>query len=99
MVDLTPVMNAIITILAALAVRYLVPWISEHTTAKKREDLLVWVDIAVRAAQQMFYQASGSERLEYVLDYLEAKGFDVDDQSVRNAIEAAVLELHQSLEG
>ena len=47
----------------------------------------------------MFYQASGSERLEYVLDYLEAKGFDVDDQSVRNAIEAAVLELHQSLEG
>ena len=99
MIDLTPVMNAIIAILAALAVRYLVPCISAHTTEKRREDLLVWVDIAVRAAQQMFYQANGSERLEYVLDYLEDKGFDVDDQSVRNAIEAAVLELHQSLEG
>lgn len=98
MVDLTPVLNAIITILAALAVRYLAPWISAHTTAKKREDMLVWVDIAVRAAQQMFYQASGSERLDYVLSYLEDKGFDVNDQSVRNAIEAAVLELHQSLE-
>lgn len=98
MIDLTPLMNALITIIAAVLLRYVVPWLNSKTTAQEREDLLVWVDIAVRAAQQLLYHANGSERLEYVMDYLEDKGFDVDDASVRNAIEAAVLELHHSLE-
>lgn len=98
-IDLTPVLKALILLLAMLAMRYVLPWVNANTTAKQREDLLVWVDIAVTAAQQLFHQASGGERLEYALDLLESKGFDIDDMAVRDAVEAAVFRLHQSMQG
>ena len=97
MIDLTPIINAVIALLAALATAYLIPWIKAHTTAKQREDLLVWVDIAVSAAQQLYHQADGADRLQYALEVLEAKGFDIDDVAVQDAVEAAVLKLHQGL--
>ena len=98
MVDFTPAIDFAIALIMSVIARYLIPWIKAKTTERNREDLLAWVDIAVMAAQQMFYQMRGSERLEYVLDFLEDKGFNIDDASVRNAIEAAVFTLHQSME-
>jgi hypothetical protein len=97
MVDITPAINALIALLAAVATAYLVPWLKSKTTANQRENLLVWVDIAVSAAQQLFHQADGAKRLHYALDLLESKGFDVNDDSVLDAVEAAVLKLHQGL--
>lgn len=98
MIDLTPLINAAILVLAALAMRYLVPWIRSKTTAEQREDLLFWAGIAVDAAQQLFYQSDGATRLEYALKYLADKGFDVEDEAVRGIVEAKVLRLHQALE-
>lgn len=98
MIDLTPLINAIIAVLAAFLACYVIPWIKAKTTAQEREDLLVWVDIAVAAAQQLYYQADGKKRLEYALELLESKGFEIDD-TVTDAVEAAVLRLHQELEG
>lgn len=98
MIDLTPLINAIIAILAAFMVCYVVPWIKSKTTANERENLLAWVDIAVAAAQQLYYQQSGEKRLTYALEFLEGKGF-VIDETVVDAVEAAVLKLHQSLKG
>lgn len=98
MIDFTPVIDFVIAVIAAVIARYLIPWLKAKTNERNMENLLAWVDIAVMAAQQMFYQMRGSERLEYVLDFLEDKGFNIDDASVRNAIEAAVFTLHQSME-
>lgn len=96
MINLTPLINAFIAVLAALLVAYVIPWIKAKTTAKQREELLAWVDIAVAAAQQLYYQQNGAKRLAYALDLLEAKGFEIDD-TVTDAVEAAVLKLHNSL--
>lgn len=96
MINLTPLINAFIAVLAAFLVAYVIPWIKAKTTAKQREDLLVWVDIAVAAAQQLYYQQDGQKRLTYALDLLECKGFEIDD-TVVDAVEAAVLKLHNSL--
>ena len=98
MIDLTPVLNAMIAVLAAVALKYLIPWIQGKTTAQQREDMLIWVDIAVHAAQQLFHQADGATRLTYALDLLKSKGYNVDDVALRDAVEAAVLKLHLSLE-
>ena len=97
MIDLTPSINAVVAVAASIAVRYLVPGIKEKTTAKQREDLLAWVDIAVCAAQQLYYHADGSIRLNYALNMLADEGFDIDNKSVRDAVEAAVLKLHQGM--
>ena len=55
MIDLTPVINACIAVMAALLLRFLVPWIRSKTTETQRGDLLRWVEIAVTAAQQLYY--------------------------------------------
>lgn len=98
MIDLTPIMNAIIAVLAAVVVSYVVPWIKSKKTAEETKDLMAWAKIAVSAAQQMFYQLDGEERLEHALNVMREAGFDVDTIEVRNAIEAAVLELHSKME-
>lgn len=77
---------------------FVLPWISGKTNAQEREDLLRWVDIAVAAAQQLYYQMDGEARLNYALALLEEKGYDIDDGAVVDAVEAAVLKLHRELE-
>ena len=99
MTNLTPILETIIALAVAVISTFLIPWISSKTTANDREDLLKWVDIAVAAAQQLFHQMNGAQRLDYALSFLAERGFDVDDAAVLNAVEAAVLKLHRKLEG
>lgn len=98
MTNLTPVINAVIALIAALITAFVVPWIKRNTSAKDREELLKWVEIAVMAAQQLYYHKDGEMRKDYVLKFLAEKGYDVSSAEVENAIEAAVLKLHQGLE-
>ena len=42
MIDLTPIVNAMIALAAAVATAFLIPWIRSKTTAEQREDLLAW---------------------------------------------------------
>lgn len=97
MIDLTPLMNAIIAFLAAIILRYVIPWVNAQTNAKQRENVLAWVDVAVAAAQQLYYHLDGETRLQYALDFLKQKGFDIEDDVILDAVEAAVLKLHQGL--
>ena len=62
------------------------------------KEMFKWVEIAVMAAQQLYHNLDGRMRKEYVVRFLERKGYDVDTQEVDSAIEAAVLKLHQELE-
>lgn len=96
--DLTKVIEAGIALLATVITVFLLPWLSSKTTAQERENLLRWVDIAVAAAQQLYYQLDGEARLNYALALLEEKGYDIDDGVVLDAVEAAVLKLHRQME-
>lgn len=97
MTDLTVIIVAAIGLLCAVAGAFLIPLVKSKLSAAELAELLKWVEIAVAAAQQLYHQLDGSKRKEYVLDFLESKGYDVDSQAVDSAIEAAVLKLHQQL--
>lgn len=97
MIDLTTILEAVIALAVAIIAAFLIPWLNGKITANDREDLLKWVDIAVAAAQQLYYHMDGDDRLQHALDLLESKGFDINDVAVRDAVEAAVLKLHQGL--
>lgn len=99
MIDLTTVFKAFIYLLFALASAFLIPWLKSRTTADQRDTFFKWVDIAVAAAQQLYHKNSGQDRLEYALSILYEKGYDVETNEVRSAVEAAVLKLHKQLEG
>lgn len=96
--NLTSILEAVIALAAAIITAFLIPWLSSKTTAQEREELLSWVDVAVAAAQQLYHKCSGQQRLDYALSVLGDMGFNVDDSAVLDAVEAAVLKLHQQLE-
>lgn len=95
MIDITPIINAVIALAAAGVTVFLIPWIKSKTTDEQRKELLEWVKIGVAAAEQLYKGAGrGEEKKQYVIDFLKQKGFKVDEESVSNAIEAAVKQLN-----
>ena len=94
-IDLTPIFNAIVALIAAVTSCFVIPWLKSHLTASQREELMEWAKIAVAAAEQIYGgQGRGEEKKEYVLAFLESKGFTFDAETINNAIEAAVNQLN-----
>ena len=52
--DITPIVNAVIALAAAVVTAVLIPWIKSKTTAAQREEINAWVRIAVTAAEQIY---------------------------------------------
>lgn len=96
MIDLTPIINAAIVLLAALITAFVVPWIRTQTTAAQRQELAAWARIAVSAAEQLYGPGRGAEKKQYVLDFLTRKGFTVDADIVITLLEAAVQQLNSA---
>lgn len=97
MIDLTNIIEAAVALLAAIISAFLIPWIRSRLNASQTAELLRWVDIAVAAAQQLYHQSEGEKRLEYALELLAHRGYDINDSAVLDAVEAAVLKLHRQL--
>ncbi len=98
MINLTPIVNALLAVLAVLITVYLIPWIKSQTTEKQREEINAWVKIAVQAAEQLYKgSGQGEQKKQYVLDYLASKGFTIDADSIDKMIEAAVLEINKGV--
>ena len=87
-IDLTPIIQAIIALLAALVTCKLVPWLKARTTCEQQALLTATVKTLVYAAEQLYGAGKGSAKLDYVEQELKARGFVLD----RAAIEAAVRE-------
>ena len=58
MIDLTPIFQAIIALLAALVTYKLIPWIKSRTTERQQQNLFVAAKIAVMAAEQLYKNLS-----------------------------------------
>lgn len=97
MTNITPIVVSVIAVILAVLTYIVIPFIESKISAQDREDLLRWVEIGVAAAQQLYYAADGSKRKQYVLEFLESKGYDVNTDEIDNALEAAVLKLHKEL--
>ena len=95
MTDLTPIVNAVIALIAAIITTFLIPWIKSKIDAAKLAQIVEWVGIAVRAAEQIYNESGmGEKKKQYVLDFLAEKGFTLDPNSINAMIEAAVKELN-----
>ena len=95
MIDITPIINALIALIAALISVFLIPWIKANTTAKEQETMLELIKIAVAAAEQIYEGVGrGEEKKQYVLDFLASKGIKVDDEAVNAAIESFVQQIN-----
>ena len=94
-INIQPVLNALMTLMAAVITCVLVPFIKSKLTKQQQDKLLELVKIAVSAAEQIFSQAkSGAEKKQYVQDFLVSKGYDVSEPEIDTMIEAAVSRIN-----
>ena len=100
MIDLTALVQAVIALIAAVISAFVIPWLKRKISAEKLAEVSTWVEIAVEAAEQL-YEGSGrgAEKKEYVIQFLQQKGYTVDMTAIENMIEAAVYTLPPKLRG
>ena len=100
MIDLTQIVIAIVALLAALITRYAIPYILGKIDADKREKVIFWAKLAVEAAEMIFKEEGmGAAKKQYVKEFLEGKGFNLDEKEIDIAIESAVLEMQHAIVG
>lgn len=94
-IDLTALFTAIITVIIALISKYVIPFLKAKLANVKKEDLVFWVEIAVKAAEQLAKNGTIQKagRKEYVKEFLIKKGFSLDTAEVDNLIESFVNDL------
>lgn len=94
MIDLTEVIVAALTLIFACISAFLIPYLKAKFNAEQLETMLMWVNLAVEAADMLYEGVGrGAEKKQYVLELLESKGFTVNEAELDAFIEAAVLNL------
>lgn len=95
--DLTIIIRAALTLISALITAFLIPWIKTKISDAQAARLSEVIKTCVAAAEQLYGPGTGPDKLAYVYDCLEVRGYTVDREAVRTevraAIEAAVWEL------
>ena len=100
MVDITVIVEAVITLIVAVITAVVIPYIKAKTTAQQQAQIKTWVKIAVTAAEQIFRGSGrGTEKKEYVLEWLSEHGIVVDESRIDAMIEAAVYEINVGVDG
>ena len=94
---ITEITKIVIDLVVAAASLWLVPWLRARLNAEQVTDMLRWVEIAVSAAEQLYDATQGSIKKKYVTSFLREHGYQVDEDELDLAIEAAVLKLHKEL--
>lgn len=93
-VDLTPIFDAVITLVTLLISSFFIPWLKIQAGEAKFAEIEKWTKIAVNAAEMIYKESGmGEAKKQYVVNYLNARGYKLDMDTVETLIEAAVLEL------
>ena len=90
MIDLTPLFEVLIALLASVLTLKVLPLIRSKLTAQQQEMLKGTIRTLVYAAEQVYGSGFGQEKMHYVAEKLRERGFEVD----LAAIEAAVREMN-----
>lgn len=97
--DLTfNLLKIVVSICSALIAAYLVPFIKAKLHEAKYSDLLMMVEIAVRAAEQTIGAGKGStkkdEVMTFVMEWMHKAGIAISVEQLDQLIEAAVFNMN-----
>lgn len=96
--NITPIVEAVFLLIAAVITTIVIPYIKSRTTAQQQAEINAWVRIAVTAAEQIYRGSGrGEEKKAYVLNWLAERGITLDANRIDALIEAAVYELNHGV--
>jgi hypothetical protein len=95
LIDLTPIVLAIIALAVSVVTVKVVPVIKAKLTSTEIDNLVKWASIGVKAAEQLYKNGSitKEERKAKVLKFLQYKGYNINLDEVDAAIESSVNDL------
>ena len=87
---------SVIALLGTITTVLIAPWIRAKYSAEKRAEVMDYVEAGVLAAEQIFKvtDPTGKLRKQFVLKFLNDKGFKISEDEINILIEAAVKELN-----
>ena len=92
---LVKIILAVIALLSAIITGVVVPYIRSKTTATQRDNIYTIVQLAVGAAEQIYFKpGEGEQKKQYVVNYLSSKGIKLTVEELNIFIESAVKELN-----
>ena len=83
--DYTQIISAVIALISALVSAFLIPWIKTKIDADKLQTLRTYVEIGVKAAEQLYTATDGAAKKAYVVNFLAEKGIQFDVENDRQA--------------
>ncbi|MEG0832818.1 MAG: phage holin, LLH family [Oscillospiraceae bacterium] len=86
MIDFTQIIVAVIGLCGMLITTYLIPFLTQKYGEVRMERVQRVIDVAVRAAEQLYGGKAGQEKKRYVMDYLESKNIKIDDVQIEAAV-------------
>lgn len=93
MIDLTPIIQAAITLAAALITVYLIPWLKSRTTVEQQTYIRMAVQVAVYAAEKAYGAGHGEEKLAYAEKVLAGHNVKLDTKTLKAMIDAEIKEM------
>lgn len=96
-IDLTPLAEILISLLAVVITTYLIPWIKARTTTTQQEYIRAAAHVAVYAAEKFYGAGNGEKKLEYASKVLkEDYGIELNLNKLEAVIDAAIKEMEQA---
>ena len=82
----------VVVALLAAVVAFVRAWVTQQIAVSKHKDLMVFVEAAVKAAEQTLTSnpAKLDQAMQQVITYAEQRGMKLDESQLRTLIEAAV---------
>ena len=96
----TQIILSVLTILGAIALRYLVPWLKIKIGKDQVENVIYWLDIFIRGAEEIYKQVpkSGENKHDLVREWAKLKFKGMTDAEIDIIIKALVNLMNESKE-
>lgn len=94
-IDITPIIEAVITLIAAVITVFIIPWIKSKVSASKWDNLCAYAETFVKCAEMTFKGTGlGKDKKKWVTEKLtelaNEQGLKFSPEAIEAAIEAAV---------
>lgn len=96
MLDLTPLLEAVISLAITAVTVFLIPWIRNKYGTETLNKAKSFVEVAVYAAEKAYGAGNGEKKLAYVESYLAAKKIKLDFKTLKVLVDAQIKKMEQA---
>ena len=91
---ITIITKIVLPVCGAIITYFIIPWIKAKTGNARFEEIMMWVNRAVDAAEQIFPAGDNETKLDFAIKFIQEqankRGIELTHHEIRTLVEAAV---------